>query len=64
MVAGPTGQEPGAFGELKGKEMKVTELKDKIVIAGLDPEKDYILLVNPALVNFNSLRSYAVAPRV
>lgn len=35
--------------------MKITELKDKIVIAELDPKKDYIILVNPDLVSAQSL---------
>lgn len=30
--------------------MKITELKDKIIIAELDPDCDYICLVNPALL--------------
>ena len=36
--------------------MKVTELKNKIVIAELDPEKDYIVLVDPNNVGMSSLR--------
>lgn len=36
--------------------MKITELKDKILIAELDPEKDYICLVNPTHVNMTSLK--------
>ena len=36
--------------------MKVKGLKDKILIAELDPEKDYICLVNPAYVQSNSLK--------
>lgn len=36
--------------------MKITELKDKILIAELDPEKDYICLVNPAFVSLNTLK--------
>lgn len=35
--------------------MKITELPDKILIAELDPEKDYIMLVNPSNVDTQSL---------
>ena len=36
--------------------MKIKELKNKILIAELDPNADYILLVNPALTRMDTLR--------
>ena len=45
--------------------MKITELKDKILIAELKPNCDYILLVNMNLVNFKTLQyAQGAIPRI
>ena len=40
--------------------MRIKELKNKIVLAELDPEANYIMLVNPAFVKKGQLNELQV----